>query len=796
MARTIERPAHVDDRRMRHIADEDLFAALDLSRPGLSAVRAAVERADWAAAWQAWAAYFMARELPRPVMNMDGYAGLSGALLHARGQPIREKARQIALTPMDFTGRSQGRTPLYGVHYMLWMLPLLQAYALDRDPAHIQGFVKLFNQWYETRDQVVGEIESLDVIWYTLGLAQRSLVFTSAYQAFRGSPLLDPQTHARLLKSLLGASRWLAEEHDRFLFGNWQVTAVSALYEMSVFWPEFGEAPAWRQAAWQRLLEHLELEVHPDGGHSERSPSYHQHVLACLARVASVAELNGQPSLQAHPRFAAMYRWLLEQTTPLGSTTNFNDSHLIWPAQWAVQGAVLLEDPALKWLAEQFGAPDEIAWTLATLPNRPGGPQGAPARVYDRLASRPPRLESRLLETSKFAILRGGLGPDDLFMAINYGPLVGHEYESHSHLDALSFVCTGYGRPLAVEAGLPLTSYDDPLYKTWIRGAAAHNMVLVDRADPDEQSKEGDLLFWSASAVADLFEAEHPGYQARGVRHRRTILFVKGEYWIVYDELLQTGSHRFDWLIYTPQPFTVDGGGLRPTQSPGLAVLPVLPADGQRFEPVHGVMAVAGRRAFEGTSEFREVQGMSHVQETGEPRATYLHVLYPVRDASQSAALAARPVVLDQGAGEACSIEHEHDSDLFLICASQAGPAPAAQIQGWRSDAHVAWLRSRECWAVFDASALQVGEAPVFKSSARLHALSLKPDASGLAGEAEALRLTELSLFIDGNVQDAYLNGVRMPAASLNGQGVRLLLLGPGQYSFRIVRRHDTGAQD
>jgi hypothetical protein len=108
----------------------------------------------------------------------------------------------------------------------------------------------------------------------------------------------------------------------------------------------------------------------------------------------------------------------------------------------------------------------------------------------------------------------------------------------------------------------------------------------------------------------------------------------------------------------------------------------------------------------------------------------------------------------------------------------------------------VAWLRSPECWAVFDASALQGGEAPVFTSSARLHALSLKPDASGLAGEAEALGQTELSLFIDGSLQDAYLNGVRMPASRLIGREVHLLLPGPGKYSFRILRLNDTRAGD
>src|SRR5258705_7236074 len=250
--------------------------------------------------------------------------------------------------------------------------------------------------------------------------------------------------------------------------------------------------------------------------------------MACFSRAASVAELNGQPPLQQQPRFHQMHHWLLDQTTPLGCSTNFNDSWFVWVGNWAVQGAVLLNDPELKWLAEQFGTPDEIAWTLAGLPNRPNGQMAAQA--YEALTARPPVRQSKLLASSKFGVLNSGLGRDDLFMAINYGPLIGHEYETHSLLDALSFVCYGFGVPLAVEAGMPLANYDDLLYKNWMRYAKAHNMVVVDDQDPDENAKEGDLLFWSTSPVADVFEAEHPGYQGLGVRHKRLILFVKGEY--------------------------------------------------------------------------------------------------------------------------------------------------------------------------------------------------------------------------------------------------------------------------
>ncbi|MEP7359562.1 MAG: alginate lyase family protein, partial [Anaerolineales bacterium] len=555
---------------------------LDLSRPGLEQVRAAVERADWTAAYQAWGVYFAGRQRPVPLVNLDTYAALPEALRQSRGPAVIAAARLLAAQPVDLVTPRPGRSALYGLHYFLWMQPLITAYSIDRDDDHIQTFVNLINTWYEARDRVVSEIPSIDVIWYTLGLAIRSQMFTSAYSAFRHSPLLDPQLHQRLLKSFLGAARWMFEEHDRFRYGNWQLTAVSSLYELGVFWPEFREAQAWRQSGWTRLLEHLELDLYPDGGHSERSPSYQRHILLlCYARVASVAELNGQPLLQDQPRFHALYRWMLDLCTPLGSATNFNDAHNEWVGKWAVQGAVLCADPALKWLAEQFGSPDDIAWSLAALPDRPDGRTAA--QFYARLPSRAPDLTSRLLDTSKFAIMRTGLGPDDLYLAINYGPLVGHEFESHSHLDALSFVCFGYGAALAVEAGLP-GNYDDLLYTTWIRQAVAHNMVIVDGADPDENAKEGDLLFWSASPVMDVFGAEHAGYQARGVRHRRTILFVKGEYWIVHDALRLAGSHRLDWRVYTAQPFSLERGRLEPSVAPGLVVIPVLPAAGARLE--------------------------------------------------------------------------------------------------------------------------------------------------------------------------------------------------------------------
>ncbi len=789
----IEKPAHIDDRRMRHIADADLFAALDLARPGLAAVRAAAESADWPSALAAWGAYVAQRSSPIGVHNANAYAVLPADLRAERGAPVIAEARRLAAAEIGFTAAHHGRTPLYGFHYMLWMQPLLQAYALDRDPAHAAAFLRLFNQWYAERDNVHGEIESLDVIWYTLGLAIRSLIFADGLLAFRHLPALDPSTHARLLKTFLGAARWLAEEHDRYRPGNWQVTGAATLFELGVLFPEFHEAAVWRNQGWELLLAHLELDVDADGGHHERSPSYHRHVLACLSRAASVAELNGYPPMQAVPRFARMYRWLMERTSPLGCADNPNDSHVVWVGSWAVAGAVLLEDPALKWLGEQFGAPGDIAWALAALPDRPGGRSAA--QVYASLSASPPSLGSVLQPASKFALMRSGWGADDLFMAVNFGPLVGHEYESHSHRDALSFTCFGYGVPLAIEAGLPLKSYDDPLYQSWIRSALAHNVLVVDGEEPAEAFKEGDLNVWSSTAVADLFEAQHWGYYPQGIVAHRSIFFVKDGYWIIYDKVRGLRQpRRLDWLVHMPQPFTLEAGRVLPTSGPGLAVLPVLPAKGGRIEPRSGFMAIPTPRAFDAVSPFRDVGGLSHVQETTGQDAAYLHVLYPVAESAQAARLRALPVKRGGDALDfACQIETGAHTDIFWY-----GGSSQLNIGAWRGGGRAAWLRAPDHWALYGSGGMVNADGLVFHASYPPDVFTLAPAEHGWRAEADVKRQTSLILNINGAKGDVRINGFRVqpPQSDLPGlppgtdvPGLRLLLPSPGRYVIELQRQ-------
>jgi len=770
--RTVEKPPHIDERRMRHISDEDLFAALTLPQPAPDVLRRAArrgERIDAPVTLDAWVRYFARRERPRPVTNVWGWAQHLRATGSPQADEIIRQATRLHGESVDYTDPSKGKSGLYGFHYMQWMRPLIDAYALTHDEAHVQAFVHLFNAWYESRDRVRGQWQP-DVIWYTLGLAIRTTLFTLAYHTFRASPALDAATQARLLKTVLGACRWLAEEHDTFRYCNWQLHGVAHLLQLALFWPEFREAASWRAIAEARLGDHLALDVYPDGGHHERSAGYHSGVVDNYAQAALALDLAGEPSLRRDPRLLSLYHWLAGQCSPLGWAPAWNDSGFVWVGPFACRGAVICDDPALKGVAERFGSPAEIAATLALLPTLSDGRTAQQA--WNALPSQPARAGSVLLPTSKFAIMRSGLGPDDLFMALSYGPWIEHELESHSHNDPLSFVCTGLGMPLALEAGGPAT-YDDPSYYQWYQAARAHNVVLVDGEEPDTHQRDADLLHWSASPVADLFAAEHHGYLAsKGVTHRRSVLFARptaaqAGYWVAHDELdQQQGAHRFDWLLHLPNNFSLGRDIVLPTSGPGLAVLPVAPQDGHLEEGEAGMMLVPGPQAYTGAAERRPVRALRHVVSSAEPRVAFMHVLCPTPGAPATVHL--QPLALSGAPGEACYVHTQQGADLVVMrgtarSSSWTTRGVSASADEWTSDALALLARADGSLAAFEVAFLSHGGMSLLSASAPLKMIALWPVGGGLAGEIVAQRKTTLRLFVAWPWAQVRLNDVAVP---------------------------------
>src|SRR4029079_9470990 len=140
-----------------------------------------------------------------------------------------------------------------------------------------------------------------------------------------------------------------------------------------------------------------------------------------------------------------------------------------------------------------------------------------------------------------YFVQRSGWEDDARFLIFDCGPL---GEGGHGHYDALSFEAAADGARLVVDPGRYTYAEGEPNLRRWFKGTAAHNTVTVDgldqtpyrRGKPRGPVAEARLLQRVTGDGLDLLwgEVASPAYD---VVHRRRILFVADEYWLIEDAL-------------------------------------------------------------------------------------------------------------------------------------------------------------------------------------------------------------------------------------------------------------------
>jgi hypothetical protein len=265
----------------------------------------------------------------------------------------------------------------------------------------------------------------------------------------------------------------------------------------------FGTADLTRHGI-DLLRRELPEQVLRDGGHYERSPSYHLVVLRDLLEIQA-----------ASPH---------------------------------------------SWLAEAIERMRTFAAALAR-------PDGAPAVFNDGTVDAP-QLELpdaaeglSVFADSGFVVVRDG----PLWLAFRCGPSAPVFLPAHAHADALSLQLWWRGRPVLVDPGT--FTYEPGADRDWFRSTRAHSTVVVDgrnqfrlwgafRSGPLPKVSLGYAREHAVEASIVL-----PGR----VRHVRRIEWADGEV-SVYDQLQGKGRHRVESrLVWAPDRPEVElellGGG-------------------------------------------------------------------------------------------------------------------------------------------------------------------------------------------------------------------------------------------
>ena len=336
--------------------------------------------------------------------------------------------------PVDWWYAPAGANRLwqYNLHYGEWALTLARASVTGHSAMFRQALIDLLNDWVDHNPP--GSVPG----WEPYPLSRRLVAWSrllamfaedTAWQTFRAQ-VLEP--------SLRQQARFLAAnlEHDvpnNHLLANYRALAWLGL--LCEHWPESGR---WRRRGLAGLWREMIRQVLPDGGHNERSISYHTIVLQDLLETWWLARSRGVTVPSSVERtLRQMLGFLAATRAPDGSWPMVNDSvpgYPIDPQQVLCAGSRLL--------GEDFaGSQEASAYAVGFCGAGERASSGVPAEAS------PVSIFAR----AGYGVLRDTEGG---YLFFDAGPMGPRAIPGHGHADALSLVLYGGGRPLIVDPGV------------------------------------------------------------------------------------------------------------------------------------------------------------------------------------------------------------------------------------------------------------------------------------------------------------------------------------------------------
>ena len=133
-----------------------------------------------------------------------------------------------------------------------------------------------------------------------------------------------------------------------------------------------------------------------------------------------------------------------------------------------------------------------------------------------------------------------------------------------THADQLHMDLWRGSHNIAVDAGTYLYS-GEGIWRNGLARTSAHNTVTADGKDQMTLVSRFTWTNWAKGRVLkqteNLWQGEHDGYNP--VRHKRTVMALEGDRWLVIDDLEANESHHYTlhWLL-NDVPFTQNKNSL------------------------------------------------------------------------------------------------------------------------------------------------------------------------------------------------------------------------------------------
>jgi len=432
---------------------------------------------------------------------------------------------------------------------------LVRAYAASHDEKYAEAFWTSILAWAEHNPPNTGEnwMDGQEI-------ALRLMAWTFGYHAFLNSPTTTSERIAQFTLLVAAQAERIYKNIGYAIStkSNHTISEAFGLWMVGLLFPELKAAEKYRKLGGDLLEREAAAQIFPDGSYAMYSLNYQRFVLQIYFYAMRLGELNNSPlSESVYRAVTASIEYLYQLIDPqTGQMPVYgsNDGALVLPLNncdftdyrpllqlgWHITKGERLFEPG-EWDEDIFWLYGE-SFTAKTA-------KDAKEKVY----------LGDLGELCGESFPNGGVY---LLRSTNGKAVIRcTDYRSRpSHADQLHVDLWWQGHNIACDAGTYLYN-GRGMWRNGLAHTPVHNTVAVDGKDQMTMVSRFTWTDWARGKVLQhgdkIWQGEHDGYQP--VNHKRTIMMLKNDRWLVVDSLDSKHSHHYalHWLL-NDAPFEED----------------------------------------------------------------------------------------------------------------------------------------------------------------------------------------------------------------------------------------------
>jgi hypothetical protein len=425
---------------------------------------------------------------------------------------------------------------------------LVHAFATTQDEKYAETFWILILDWAKHNPPNTGPnwMDGQEI-------ALRIMAWTFGYNAFINSPSSSPERISQFTVFVAAQAERIYKNIDYAIStrSNHTISEAFGLWLVGLLFPKLKDSEKYLSLGRKLLEQEAAAQIFPDGSYSMYSLNYHRFVLHIYLYAMRLGELNNSPfsnSLYSSISTSIDYlSQLIDPQTGEMPVYGSNDGALVLPLNncdftdyrpLLQLGSYITKK---QFLFESGPWDEDIFWLCGkqalTLSRKERGRLPSPS---GRRAGDDGDGGTYLLHnTNSKAILR----------CTDF-------HARPSHADQLHMDLWIHGYNLACDAGTYLYS-GEGIWRNGLAHTSAHNTVTVDNKDQMTLLSRFTWTNWSKGKVLQhnekMWQGEHDGYTRLSdpVNHKRMVLSLGDDRWLVVDHLFATQPHHYalHWLL-------------------------------------------------------------------------------------------------------------------------------------------------------------------------------------------------------------------------------------------------------